>query len=234
MRTTLVLLALGVLTGCGDPNPLRPTQPPSRTPVDLPIPSITSLSPDFAPAGSSDLVLKVTGTNFVRNPPISSWVIWSAGTDTILSTTFVTSTELTAFVPAALLTRRSSPLVLVVNGDFMSIADGFSGYPKSNLVTFNVISPDMGYVTGVVTDAVTKEPIAGASVEWAGVAEAWGDRGHGVMTDANGTYQMLVGPVPGGGILMRAWKAGYESRVLTATVTPSVVVNFALTPGAAR
>jgi hypothetical protein len=233
MRTTVVLLAFGVLTGCGDSNPLRPTQPPSRTPVDAPVPSITSISPDFATAGSSDLVLKVTGTNFVHNPPISSWVIWSAGTDTMLSTTFVTSTELTAFVPAVLLTRRSSPLVLVANGDFMSIADGFSGYPKSNLVTFNVISPDLGQVTGVVTDAVTKEPIVGASVEWTGVAEAWGDRGHGVMTNANGTYKMFVGPVPGAGLLIRAGRSGYESHVVTATLTPSVVVNFALTPASA-
>jgi hypothetical protein len=72
-------------------------------------------------------------------------------------------------------------------------------------------------------------------VEWAGLAEAWGDRGHGVTTDSSGFYRMNVGPLggPGSGagqFLMRASKTGYVSQEVQATLGEMVVVDFTLSP----
>lgn len=90
-------------------------------------------------------------------------------------------------------------------------------------------------VSGIVTD-LSQRPLSGASVEWAGLAEAWGDRGHGVTTGANGAYTMGVGPLGGPGsveglIWMRATRAGYLVSELRVQLNPTgTTVNFTLTP----
>jgi hypothetical protein len=50
-------------------------------------------------------------------------------------------------------------------------------------------------ISGTVTDT-SNRPLADVNVNWVGAAEYWGDRGHGVMTDANGTYHLNVGGLP--------------------------------------
>lgn len=120
---------------------------PPGTSSSIPTPSINSITPAFAVAGSSDLVLKVTGTNFIEGFPNTSFAIWSAngvvpndgGPGTVLRTTFVSSTELRAVIPAALLDRPSAAVVTVMNGDPMSVSDGFVSYPRSNAVGFSVM-----------------------------------------------------------------------------------------------
>lgn len=90
-------------------------------------------------------------------------------------------------------------------------------------------------VSGIVTD-VSQRPLSDANVEWAGLAEAWGDRGHGVRTDANGRYTANVGPLGGPGsaeglFVMRAAKAGYLPSTLRVQLDPAgTSVNFTLTP----
>lgn len=80
-------------------------------------------------------------------------------------------------------------------------------------------TPKLGAtVVGTVLDADSLQPIAGATVEWAGLAEAWGDRGHGVRTDANGRYSEAVGGLGGPGaaegeIVMRASHPGHTEAV---------------------
>jgi hypothetical protein len=74
----------------------------------------------------------------------------------------------------------------------------------------------------------------GANVEWAGLAEAWGDRGHGVQTDQDGFYKMSIGPLGGpgsaGGVFwMRATKNGYTGQEMQVHLD-SLEVNFVLTP----
>ena len=71
-----------------------------------------------AVAGSPALFLTVTGSNFADADHNQSLVIWSAnGVDTILDTTFVSSTKLTAAIPAALLANPVTANVLVETGD---------------------------------------------------------------------------------------------------------------------
>jgi hypothetical protein len=101
--------------------------------------------------------------------------------------------------------------------------------PLPTPVTSTPVPASSQMVIGVVKDAVTGEPISDAVIEWTGFAEAWGDRGHGVKTDANGHYQFQVGNLAAqGSFLMRASKAGYVSVELHATLTEHTEVNFTL------
>ena len=76
--------------------------------VTNPVPALASLSPASAPAGSSGVTLNVSGTNFVA----SSQVLWN---DSARTTTFVSSTMLTAQITAADLVAVGSATVTVSN-----------------------------------------------------------------------------------------------------------------------
>ena len=129
-----LILALG-LTGCGGGSSAQ-VQPPPPPPPGTP--SISSISPTSALAGSSDLLLTVTGNGFVGTIHNKRWPIWSAnGTDTILATTFVSNTQLTAVVPAALLSSALTAQVSIQYGDPM----GDGPFSKSNSLNFKVTQP---------------------------------------------------------------------------------------------
>jgi hypothetical protein len=124
----------------------------------------------------------------------------------------------------------------VIAGIVLSSCEGSPVRPDLRLptpVTSTPVPVSSQMVTGLVKDAVTGEPITDAAIEWTGLAEAWGDRGHGVKTDANGHYQLPVGQLGGPGsaqgtFLIRASKAGYISVELNATLTEHTEVNFNL------
>ena len=100
-----------------------------------------SISPISSIAGSPDLVLTVSGSNFAHATNNKSVVVWSAnGSDTFLETTFVSSTELTAVIPAALLANPVTAKVLVETGDPM----GSLPFLKSNSITFSVTTTSSG------------------------------------------------------------------------------------------
>ena len=97
-----------------------------------------SISPVSAMAGSSDLVLTVAGLKFVDDAHNKSLVVWSAnGSDTFLHTTFDSSTQLTAVIPAALLANPVTAAVFVETGDPV----GSLPFSKSNSISFTVTSP---------------------------------------------------------------------------------------------
>jgi len=74
----------------------------------LPLPSISSISPISTPVGSAQFTLTVNGVQFASN----SEVEWNG---VALTTTFVSTTELTAVVPASDLTVAGTPLITVFN-----------------------------------------------------------------------------------------------------------------------
>jgi FG-GAP-like repeat/IPT/TIG domain len=76
--------------------------------VNNPAPALTSLSPTSAPPGSAALTLNITGANF--NP---SSVVHAGST--ALSTTVVSSTTLTAVLPAANITPGATIAITVNN-----------------------------------------------------------------------------------------------------------------------
>ncbi len=83
--------------------------------------SVTSLSPESATAGTGDLTLSITGSGFVQEGHIGTWVLWdSEGSPTsFLATTVNGKTELTALVPATLLTTPGIARLTVQSGDWM-------------------------------------------------------------------------------------------------------------------
>lgn len=105
--------------------------------------TIISISPSSAAAGSSDIVLSITGSNFDAQRIHASIVGWSAVPGaphcciTWLRTTYVSSTELTAVVSSALLQTSGTAEVFVETGDLQGMSDGVS-YPRSNSVTFRI------------------------------------------------------------------------------------------------
>jgi len=78
------------------------------TQVNNPAPSVSSISPNNATAGGAAFTLTVNGTNFIS----ASVVVWNGSN---LSTTFVSSTQLTAQVPPNLILAVGSIQVTVTN-----------------------------------------------------------------------------------------------------------------------
>ena len=109
-----------------------------------PTPYISSVLPGTVTAGSPDVTITINGANFGQfGHFVRSTAFWTTNgnlhdTGTWLQTTIISSTQLTAVVPASLLQSSTSVQIVVMNGDIMSMSDGFFGYPRSNLVTFTV------------------------------------------------------------------------------------------------
>lgn len=80
--------------------------PPSTTPN--PVPTVVSLTPSAATAGSPNLVLRVSGTGFVRG----STVLWNGNER---ATTYLSSTELVGYVPASDLAAAGSAEITVAS-----------------------------------------------------------------------------------------------------------------------
>jgi len=98
-----LLLALA-LAGCGGGGGGTPPPPPPSNPV----PTLTSISPISATAGGAAFTLTVDGTNFIS----SSVVRWGGANRT---TTFGSSTQLTAAIPASSIANGGTANVTVFN-----------------------------------------------------------------------------------------------------------------------
>jgi hypothetical protein len=101
--------------------------------------TISAVSPASALVGSPDLTITITGTGFQHNKThFRTWVIFISDdfSQHNLATTVVSSTQLTAVIPAALMASPNSGNIEVQQGD--PVSDG--PLPKSNAIPFNVIS----------------------------------------------------------------------------------------------
>ena len=125
-HVVLMILVMAI-TGCGSQSPMGSSLPPPPPPTDI------SISPTTVAAGNSDLVLTVTGTHFVSAANTKSIVVWSVnGTQTSLQTTFNSSTQLTAVVPAALLVNPLTAQVFVATGDPSGSASLVAAWGRAN------------------------------------------------------------------------------------------------------
>jgi hypothetical protein len=113
LKSLLVCLLVILQLGCGRsplPGPRQvgsPSPNPLPTPQPSPPPNI-SISPASDVAGSPDLTVTITASktfSFGGGGPWINKVLWSEnGTDTELSSTIASTSQLTAIVPATLLT----------------------------------------------------------------------------------------------------------------------------------
>jgi len=74
-----------------------------------PSPFVTGIAPASVPAGSGDLTVSIQGANFASGVSAAYW------SGTPLATTYVSPTQLTAIVPAALTSAPGAGTVTVVN-----------------------------------------------------------------------------------------------------------------------
>jgi hypothetical protein len=113
--------------GFGSPSTVSPSMPPG---------SVT--------AGSQNLTVTINGSKFDNQFLHTSVAFWTTDPTnlhdhgTMLNTSFVSASQLTAVIPAALLQDPISVQIIAMTGDPMGMSDGFFGYPKSNAVTFTV------------------------------------------------------------------------------------------------
>ena len=112
--------------------PPAPVVVPTPTPTPTPTaqtPTINSLSPSGAIAGGPSFTITVNGTNFLNNSVVQF-------NSTPLATTFVSSTQLQATVPAAQITFAGVAQVAVAN----PAASGGNSVPSSFLIGTTQIS----------------------------------------------------------------------------------------------
>jgi hypothetical protein len=128
----MLILSL-ILTGCDSMPQSQPGGVPGSSGT-----SLSSIAPPSVAVGSPDLTVTVIGAHFAGNPHYYSQAVWSDnGSNTLLATTFVSSTQLSAVIPAALLNSFVTAQVFVQTGDPM----GDVGLLKSNAVSFSVTQP---------------------------------------------------------------------------------------------
>jgi hypothetical protein len=106
-----------------NPGPGGGTSASKTFTINNPVPAISSTSPSSATAGGPGFTLTVNGSNFVS----SSKVHWKTST---LTTHFVSSTQVTATVPASDIATAGTASVTVVNAP--------PGGGTSNAVTFTI------------------------------------------------------------------------------------------------
>jgi hypothetical protein len=133
-----------------------------------PVPTLSSLSPASAAAGSAAFALTVNGTGFI---PISS-VVWNGAP---LPTAYVSATQLTAQVPAADVATAGPGTVGVVNpapGGGTSGTAGFTVIPVNPTPVVDSLAP-MNIAAGGGSFNLTVNGtgfVAGSAVQWNGAA----------------------------------------------------------------
>src|SRR5437660_1244780 len=124
-----------------NPAPGGGTSNPQTFTINNPVPTTSSINPTCATAGGAQFTLTVNGTNFVS----TSTVKWNGNT---LATTFISSTQLTATVTAALIATSGTASITVVNPT--------PGGGTSNAQTFTIVA------TPVITSPLTACGAVGA------------------------------------------------------------------------
>ncbi|MGA2430868.1 MAG: hypothetical protein ABSH13_20395 [Candidatus Acidiferrum sp.] len=113
---TVYVNTLNPFSGAGN-NGLSNTLTFIINPPANPVPTITSISPNTATAGSASFALTVNGTNFIltSDPSGGSQVRWNLGaTQTTLPIVSVTSTQIQATVDSSLLVNATSQPVSAI------------------------------------------------------------------------------------------------------------------------
>lgn len=184
-----------------------------------PVPTLSSINPTSVTAGSAAFTLTATGSNFVA----SSKVRWN-GAD--LTTNFVSATQLTASVPASLVTAAGTAQVTVFTptpGGGVSAAQTFTitqaQNPSPTLTSINPTSATAGGA-GFTLTANGANFLASSTVRWNGsnlvtsfvsATQLTASVPASLIASA-GTAQVTVfNPAPGGG----------TSSVVSFTVNPA-------------
>ncbi len=195
--TTAGTASVTVLSGGVTSNPFTFT-------INNPVPAATSLLPSSATAGGASFTLTVNGTNLVNG----STVLWNGSSRT---TTFVSSTQLTATINAGDIANGGTASVTVSNPA--------PGGGTSNPLTFTIDNPlpsltslsPASATEGASSVALTVNGanfVSGATINWNGTPLTTSFKSNIKLTAtvpsadlaAAGTFPVTVtNPAPGGG-----------------------------------
>jgi WD40-like Beta Propeller Repeat len=152
-------------------------------PPPNPVPTITSIAPNSAPAGSAAVPLTITGTNFLltSDPTGGSQVSWNTTQQTTLTPTNITATQIQVMVPATLLTTSATATVTVNNlpvpipTPCQINCSGHGGGGTSNAATFTI---GTGGNNANATASQLEEETPAVSLDGRYVAYAASQSGH--------------------------------------------------------
>jgi len=190
-----------------------------------PVPTASSLSPNVTTANGPAFTLTVTGTNFVS----TSVVTWNGAN---LATTFVSSTSLTATVPASDITAVGTATVNVVNpvpggGTSSGLAFTIKTNPSPTLSSISPTSVVAG--TGALTLALTGTNFVPASVvkangtalatTYVSATSLTAAVPASTVTTAGSVNITVTNPAPGGGT------SGTKTLTVAAATISGVTLN---------
>jgi WD40-like Beta Propeller Repeat len=153
-------------------------------PPPNPIPTVSSISPNSAVAGSAAVTLTITGTNFIltTDPTGGSQVFWNTATQTSLSIISISTTQIQATVTAPLLATAGTASVTVNNlpepppkGCVIN-CNGYGGGGTSNATTFTITAA--GGNNASASAAVVEEETPAVSLDGRYVAYTGSQNGH--------------------------------------------------------
>jgi hypothetical protein len=173
-------------------------------PINNPVPGISSLSPASASAGGATFTVTVNGSDFVS----ASVVKWNG---TALTSSFVSSTQLTAQVPASDITSTGTASITVSNPTPGGGTSAVWNYPINNPVpAITSLSPTNASSGGAAFSLTVNGSnfLSSSVVKWNGTALTTTFVGSSQVTAAvpasdiasSGTANITVtNPAPGGG-----------------------------------
>jgi hypothetical protein len=179
----------------------------STTPTQNPAPTLTSVSPTSAIAGSAAISLTATGTGFIS----SSTIQWNG---TALATSYVSSTSVTAQIPVSDLTASGTATITVQNptpGGGISSSLTFNiSRPPNPAPTLSSLSPTSATAgsAALTLTATGTGFISSSTIQWNGTALATSYVSSTSVTaqvpasdlTTSGTAAITVqNPAPGGG-----------------------------------
>lgn len=139
-----------------------------------PIPTLSSISPNTATAGSAAVTLTISGSNFLltSDPSGGSQVQWSTTSLTNLAVANITATQIQATVPGTLLANAGSATVTVYNppvpppqGCVVNCGNGGGGTspcPVISACTFTITTPGPKTATANPTSVEPETPAVSA------------------------------------------------------------------------
>lgn len=173
-------------------------------PINNPVPAITSLSPASASAGGTAFTLTATGSNFVSGSTLN----WNG---VALTTTFGSSTQISAQVPASDIANSGSVNITATNPAPGGGTSGSWTFPVNNPVpAISSLSPSSATAGGAAfTLTVTGSNfVSGSTVNWNGSALTTTYVGGTQLTaqvpatalvSAGSANVSVINPTPGGG-----------------------------------
>ncbi|MGA2344841.1 MAG: FG-GAP-like repeat-containing protein, partial [Candidatus Sulfotelmatobacter sp.] len=199
----------------------------TSTPPNNPSPTITSLSPTSAPIDSPSFTLTVNGTGFVPTSAVN-FELYNQ------PTTYVSSTQLTAEIPAAAIAQ-------VVSSTYVWVDNPAPGGGQSNFVTFQ-LSDGVPTITSLSPASVTAGSFSftltingtgfgAASIYWNGtLLQGGGSSSNGNQLLAEVPYTLIANPGTVQISVVNAPPGGGTSNVATFTILPQGQSNVFLQP----